>query len=166
MKFGGCLLVVHDLEKSKEFYAQVLGLRVEQDFGSNIVLTGGLSLQTLASWQQFIEEKPVTFGGNDLELYFETDDLDYLLQKLQQYEVPLVHALKEHNWGQRAIRFYDPDGHIIEVGEPLEEVCLRFYLQGMTAEQIAVRMDVPNTLVEQWITFLRETKNDCFTESC
>jgi hypothetical protein len=24
---------------------------------------------------------------------------------------------KKHSWGQRAVRIYDPDGHIIEVGE-------------------------------------------------
>lgn len=162
MKFSGTLLVVSDLERSKQFYDRVLDLKIEQDFGANVVLTGSISLQSLESWQQFIEDKPVIFGGNDSELYFETDDMDCFLQRLQQYDVRLLHPLKEHNWGQRAIRFYDPDNHIIEVGEPLEDVCLRFYLQGMRVEQIAVRMDVPLTLAEQWMKVLHKTKPEYF----
>ena len=41
------------------------------------------------------------------------------------------------------VRFYDPDGHIIEVAEGLEQVAKRFLAQGMTPEQVAQRMDVP-----------------------
>lgn len=48
----------------------------------------------------------------------------------------------EHSWGQRVIRFYDPDGHIIEVGEDMKMVIRRFLNTGMTMEEISVRMDV------------------------
>jgi len=27
--------------------------------------------------------------------------------------------LMEHSWGQRVVRFYDPDGNLIEVGTPM-----------------------------------------------
>ena len=54
-----------------------------------------------------------------------------------------MHPVKTHAWGQRAVRFYDPDGHIIEVGENITSVCQRFADNGMTPEQIAKRMDVP-----------------------
>ena len=36
MKYKNPLLVVHDLERSKTFYREVLGLRVILDFGANI----------------------------------------------------------------------------------------------------------------------------------
>ena len=49
----------------------------------------------------------------------------------------------EHPWGQRAVRFYDPDYHIIEVGENIKFVCRRFLDSGMTPGQVAERMDVP-----------------------
>ena len=29
-----------------------------------------------------------------------------------------VNELMEHMWGQKVIRFYDPDGNLIEVGTP------------------------------------------------
>ena len=41
------------------------------------------------------------------------------------------------------VRFYDPDGHIIEVGEAMETVVKRFRDSGMTDGQVAERMDVP-----------------------
>ena len=54
-----------------------------------------------------------------------------------------VHPLFEHRWGQRVVRFYDPDRHIIEVGEKLDAVILRFMERGLSAEETAVRMDIP-----------------------
>ena len=73
MKFKNPLLVVTDMEKSKRFYKEVLGLRVIMDFGANVTLTGGLCLQTKESWQEFIhaKEEDITFGGNNAEIYFE-----------------------------------------------------------------------------------------------
>jgi hypothetical protein len=32
-------------------------------------------------------------------------------------QVEYVHPLREQPWRQRVVRFYDPDHHIIEVGE-------------------------------------------------
>lgn len=50
--------------------------------------------------------------------------------------------------GQRVVRFYDPDGHIIEVGEDMSAVVHRFFGGGMTEEQVARRMDVPLDYVQ------------------
>lgn len=58
-------------------------------------------------------------------------------------DIHYVHPVKEHRWGQRVVRFYDPDGHIIEVGENMKMVCKRFLDSGMTPEQVAERMGVP-----------------------
>ena len=46
------------------------------------------------------------------------------------------------------MRFYDPDKHIIEVGENMKVVCRRFLDSGMTPEQTAKRMDVPLKFVD------------------
>ena len=48
----------------------------------------------------------------------------------------------EHSWGQRVIRFYDLDGHIIEVGEDMKMVVNRFLSSGMDMEEVSARMDV------------------------
>ena len=147
MKLKNPLLAVSNMDRSVEFYHKLLGLSVELDFGANKTLTGGLVLQTLDTWKDFLGTEAVSFGGNNAELYFEEEDFDSFLEKLNSCAVDLVHSPKEHSWGQRVVRFYDPDRHIIEVGEELSAVCRRFLDSGMTTEQTAERMDVPISLV-------------------
>lgn len=143
MELKNPLLVVADMECSVDFYKKVLGLEVITDFGANKTLSGGLVLQTLETWKEFIGTDAVTFGGNQTEIYFEEDDFDGFAKKLKARPVEYVHPVKEHSWGQRVVRFYDPDRHIIEVGENIKSVCKRFAADGMTPEQVAERMDVP-----------------------
>lgn len=156
MKFKSPLIAVTDMERSKSFYKNVLGLRVIMDFGANVTLTGGIALQTYDSWAGLLGRKPDELGwcGKVSELYFEEDDLDTFLKKLETMDIHYLHPLKEQSWGQRAVRFYDPDCHIIEVGESLKSVCLRFIQSGMTPEQVARRMDVPQKLIN---SFCRKT---------
>lgn len=148
MQFKNPLIAVKDLQASKDFYHTVLGLQVILDFGANVTLTGGVCLQTLETWKTFLETDKITFAGNDAELYFEEDDFDTFAAKLKGLNLQYVHPVKEHSWGQRVVRFYDPDGHIIEVGENMKSVCRRFQEIGMTPEQIAQRMNVPLEFVD------------------
>ena len=85
---------------------------------NNVILTEGLVLQEKKSWELLIERE-TSCGGNGSELYFVETDLEAFQEKLDQssYEIEYVHRLKTYEWGQRAIRFYDPDGHMIEIGE-------------------------------------------------
>lgn len=143
MKFKNPLIAVKDIEKSKAFYKEVLGLRTVSDFGANAVLTGGLALQTEESWKSFIE-KDISYQSNDGEIYFEEDSFDDFIKKLDKIDnIEYVHKVKEHPWGQRVVRFYDPDHHIIEVGKNMKIVCKRFLDTGMTQEEVAQRMDIP-----------------------
>lgn len=64
-------------------------------------------------------------------------------EKLKDLDIHYVHLVKEHRWGQRVVRFYDPDCRIIEVGENMKMVCKRFLDSGMTPEQVTERMGVP-----------------------
>ena len=148
MKMKNTLLAVTDIEKSAAFYKKVLGLRVVMDFGANKTLTGGLVLQTAETWKEFIFTKNISFGGRSTEIYFEEDDFDKFIEKLSGCEIKYVHPVKEHSWGQRVVRIYDPDMHIIEVGENLKTVCKRFLGSGMTPEQAAQRMGVPMKFVK------------------
>ena len=143
MKFKKPMLVVADIDQTVEFYRKVLGLRVVMDFGANKTLTGGLCLQALETWKEFIGTNEISFGGNNAEIYFEEADFDTFAEKLKKFDIEYVHPVKEHSWGQRVVRFYDPDKHIIEVGENMKAVCKRFLDSGMTPGQVAERMDVP-----------------------
>ena len=151
MKFMNPLLAVSDMERSVSFYKTVLGLDKIADFGANVTLTGGVALQTQETWAQFIETDALTWNGKVSELYFEEDDFDAFAERLDKQDIRYVHPVKEHAWGQRVVRFYDPDGHIIEIGENMQSVCRRFADSGMTPEQIAVRMDVPPEAILFWL---------------
>jgi len=146
MKFLNPLIVVTNMEKAKKFYYEVLGLEVVVDFGANVTLTGGIALQTKDTWSTFIhkQDSEIIFGGNAAELYFEEDDFDGFIKKINDIkDINYVHTIIEHSWGQRVVRFYDPDKHIIEVGENIIMVVRRFLNSGLSIEETAIRMDVP-----------------------
>ena len=154
MKFLNVLIAVSDIEVSKRFYQEVLDLDVESDFGANVTLTGGISLQTLGTWKAFIQkgEDDVVFGGNAGELYFESLDIESFCKLLSERDdIRYVHPLFEHRWGQRVVRFYDPDGHIIEVGEDMGIVVRRFINDGLSVAETAARMGVSTAYIEQYL---------------
>ncbi len=143
LKYTSTLIAVADMEKSKQFYHDVLGLEVVADFGDNAILDGGIALQTMNTWKTFIRTDNLVLPNNAGELYFEEEDMDTFCDHLKKFDICYVHPLFEHRWGQRVVRFYDPDKHIIEVGEKLDAVILRFMENGLSAEETAVRMDIP-----------------------
>ncbi len=143
LKYISTLIAVADMEKSKQFYHDVLGLEVVADFGDNVTLDGGIALQTMNTWKTFIRTDDIVLPNNAGELYFEEEDMDTFCDHLKKFDICYVHPLFEHRWGQRVVRFYDPDKHIIEVGEKLDAVILRFMEYGLSAKETAARMDIP-----------------------
>lgn len=121
MKLKNVLIVVNDMERSKRFYRDLFGLEVILDNDGNVILTEGLVLQDAAIWKQFIN-RDVVPQNHAAELYFEETDIDEFVKKLEAFEEPVqyVNPLMEHSWGQKVVRFYDPDGNLIEVGTPME----------------------------------------------
>ena len=143
LKYTSTLIAVADMEISKRFYHDVLGLEIVADFGDNVTLDGGIALQTIDTWKTFIRTDNLVLPNNAGELYFEEEDMDTFCDHLKKFDICYVHPLFEHRWGQRVVRFYDPDKHIIEVGEKLDAVILRFMENGLSAEETAARMDIP-----------------------
>ena len=151
MKFTSPLIVVKDMKKSREFYEKVLNQKVILDFGENITFDGDFSLQTKASWQDFIDknENDILQKSNNFELYFEEENFDQFMSHLNSFDqIELVHKVKEYPWGQRVVRFYDPDSHIIEVGENMRFVVKRFLAEGMTIEETSKRSQFPIEFVK------------------
>ena len=151
MRYTSTLIAVSDIKKSKKFYHDVLGLDVIADFGTNVTLTGNIGLQTLETWKNFIhkDKSEILFKNNSCELYFEEDNMDDFIKKLDSFDnIEYVHRLFEHSWGQRLVRFYDLDKHIIEVGENMIHVVKRFVHEGLSCDEIALRMDVPLDYVQ------------------
>lgn len=70
MKLKNVLIVVKDIEKSRQFYKDLFGLDLVLDNGGNMILTEGLVLQDEKIWKKFLE-KDVIPQNNSCELYFE-----------------------------------------------------------------------------------------------
>ena len=120
MKFKNVLIVVKDIEKSKQFYHDLFGLDVVLDNEGNMILTEGLVLQDEKIWKKFLEKDMVP-ENNLCELYFEEREIEAFVEKLEKLypSIRYVNRLMTHSWGQKVIRFYDLDGHLIEVGTPM-----------------------------------------------
>jgi len=136
MLYKSSLIVVSSIETSRKFYETLLNQRVVYNFGENLAFDG-FSLQEKKLWSLFIGRDEILFGGNDSELYFEEDEFDSFLEKLRKENVKIVSGPLTHSWGQRVVRFYDPDYHIIEVAESMEFVCRRFLSMGMSVDEVA-----------------------------
>ena len=120
MKLKSFLIVVKDIEKAREFYQDLFGLKLITDNDGNMILSDGLVLQEEKYWTEFLK-KEIIPRNNSSELYFEESDIQGFIKKLESYypEVEYVNRLMTHSWGQKVIRFYDPDGNLIEVGTPI-----------------------------------------------
>ena len=121
MKLKNVLIVVKDIEKSKQFYHNLFGLDVILDNDGNVILTEGLVLQDEKIWKTFLKKDRIP-QNNSCELYFEEHDIEAFAEKLEkQYPaIEYVNRLTVHSWGQKVIRFYDLDGNLIEVGTPVQ----------------------------------------------
>lgn len=153
MKFKGPMLVVKDMEKAKKFYTEVIGVRVISDLDENVTLTGGLSLQTESSWSTFTNctSDFFTYHGNDAEMYFEEEDFDGFLEKIASLDVERVGEDMEMPWGQKVVRLYDPDKHIIEIGEDLKVMMKRLHATGLTVEQLSEKTFMSPKMVERML---------------
>ena len=120
MKLKNVLIVVKDMERARRFYHDLFGLETVLDNNGNMILTEGLVLQEEKYWKAFLG-KEIISENNSCELYFEEANLEGFIEKLEKYfpDVNYVNRLMTHSWGQRVIRFYDPDGNLIEVGTPV-----------------------------------------------
>lgn len=109
------LIVVTDIERSKNFYQQYFGLQVKNDFDGNVVLTEGLVLQEKNGWERLTGTTMVV--GNAAELFFEERQFVLFLQKIKGYLADTGQRMevRDNAWGKKCIRFKDPDGHWIEV---------------------------------------------------
>lgn len=120
MELKNFLIVVKDNNLARKYYEDLFGLRMLLDNDGNMILEGGLVLQEEKYWKQFLG-KDITPCSNSCELYFEDSDVDAFTERLESLypDTVFVNRPMTHSWGQRVVRFYDPDGNLIEVGSPV-----------------------------------------------
>ena len=120
MKLKNILIVVKDIEKSRNFYHDLFGIDLVLDNDGNMILTEGLVLQDEKIWKRFLD-RDIVPKNNSCELYFEEQNIEAFIEKLERLypTIEYVNHLMTHSWGQKVVRFYDLDGNLIEVGTPV-----------------------------------------------
>lgn len=120
MKLKNILISVNDMDRAIRFYKEIFGLQVILDQEGNVIMSEGLVLQDAKIWKEFLH-KDLIPKNNMSELYFEESDIEGFVKKLEasDFEIEYVNELMVHSWNQKVVRFYDPDGNLIEVGTPV-----------------------------------------------
>lgn len=120
MNYKGTLIVVKDCHRALQFYRDLFGFELVRDNDGNMELTGHLYLQESRYWEKFTGQSVIPRSVST-ELYFEETDIEAFVKKLETLYpgTEYVNRLMTHSWGQRVIRFFDPDGNLIEVGTPV-----------------------------------------------
>lgn len=153
MRYKNQLVIVKDMELSKKFYTEIMGCTIDpnMDYGENVTLDCGLALQTYDSFKQMVgkDDEFFSFGGNDMEFFFEEDEFDEFMEKLNSWEhgIEFVNEPMKMDWGTRVVRFYDPDKHMIEVSENLVSVVVKLAKNKKTIPQISQELNIPEQFV-------------------
>jgi catechol 2,3-dioxygenase-like lactoylglutathione lyase family enzyme len=145
------MVIVADIAKSKQFYVSVLSQEITLDLDGYVVF-GGFSVMTREQWNALTDDAlPSSCDmGHNFELYFEEDDLDDFARRLDGYsDIKKFTPLGAAPWGQRTIRFLDPDNHVVEVAESMEAVVKRFLSSGMTIQETSEKTMMPVEFVQK-----------------
>ena len=148
------VLFVRDMETSRNFYSKILNLTVTLDLGKYVVFKGGLTLWEISTDHPVMHPFAAGKSGDsspNLELCFETWNLTEAYGRLKGKNVEFLHEIREEPWGQFALRFFDPDRHLIEVGECMEQYVSRLHKEGMDIARIAEKTGLPMEVLQKLI---------------
>lgn len=120
MKLKNVVIVVDNIEQSVKFYKKLFGLQVIMRQEGNVIMSEGLVLQDAEVWRESTGIATIPHN-NMTELYFEENDMEGFMKKLESYDCTIryVPKIAELEGGQKVVRFYDPSGNLIEVRTPL-----------------------------------------------
>ena len=149
MEFKLALLAVKNVNVSKRFYEEHFNQKVVLDLGRNVTFSGGFAIQEDFAWLTDLPVASVIEKSNNMELYFEVDDFDAFMERIIDCkDIEYVHQPKKHEWQQRVVRIYDPDHHIIEIGESMAVIAKRYLADGYSIEETSKIIQHPIEFVE------------------
>ncbi len=121
--FYNTIVFVKDIKVSRVFYESVIGLKIEQDYETIVFFENHFVIhdrndiiQTIYGKKPLLKKEQ---GRKNLLIYFETDDIETAFQRIKKSKTEIIHQIKKQEWGQNVFRFYDPDKHIVEIGEAM-----------------------------------------------
>ncbi len=106
-------LHVRDLEASRRFYAEVIGLPISPEVRPNAVAFATKPI-AFAIRRSQVDLDAVPQLGHGIILWFFADNAAALHQQLTERGVPIVQGLADSPFG-KTFTFRDPDGYLITV---------------------------------------------------
>lgn len=87
MKLKNALIVVKDIEKSRQFYHDLFGLELVLDNDGNMILTEGFVPQDEKNRSELLggNDEDIVPGNKLCELYFEEQDAEEFLENWKKY---------------------------------------------------------------------------------
>ncbi len=155
IRFSNIILFVKDIEVSTDFYTNILKQEIEEDMGKGLSFKSGFGLWELENDDIILnkigENKILKTRNPDFLIVFNMDGIDNIAITLKNSNIELLHDVHEESWGQKTIRFYDPDNHLIEVGETMQSVTKRLHQKGMTLIEISNKTNLDITVIEEYL---------------
>jgi catechol 2,3-dioxygenase-like lactoylglutathione lyase family enzyme len=127
-KIGHVVLNVHDLERSTKFYTQVLGFKISDIYGEEMVPGGMIFLRFNADHHGVALVGGLPENSQNVELHhmaFAVSTLDEVFRArvhLEESGVKIKFHGRRRAGVQIAVEFQDPDGHMLEIYWGLDQI--------------------------------------------
>jgi catechol 2,3-dioxygenase-like lactoylglutathione lyase family enzyme len=150
IRFHSPCVFVSDLDRARAFYEETLGQTPSLILDGYVVYPGFCLWRTDTARRHVFDETDAVpagpMGRDNFELYFETEQLDDAWDRVLAHAA-MLHPMKIQPWGQRCFRVRDPEGHIVELAEPMETVIRRMRDVGKTEPEIVAATMMPPDFV-------------------
>jgi len=157
--YQAAVISVSDMPSSVHFYRDLMGQVVSADHGPVVLFAGGFALWEMKHMSVTVFSRhpgrTAATAADNLELYFECERVDEVMGALEKEGVRILDPVREQSWGQRTFRCTDPDGHIIEVAEPMNVVAKRLFCRGVQPSAVSAQTGLPLEAVLQSIGYPR-----------
>lgn len=143
MNYVSTVLIVDNLKQSIKFFETLLGQQLLFSNSTSAIFESGITLQEKTAFVALLAKKPkpkIVAKSQSAALYFEEYNIEDFAASLKRKKIEIVTPLTEQPWGQKIIRFFDPSGNLIEVGEPIKAVIKELYMKGESLEAIAKKV--------------------------
>jgi lactoylglutathione lyase len=111
-RLGAAILLVEDLEKSIDFYRDILELKIKNQSPDWVEFQNEAQGAVLALHPARIKQK----GFSNMLVGFNVSDLQSVCKKLEEKGVKFHKRITEESFGKHAI-IEDPEGHLISILE-------------------------------------------------
>ncbi len=130
LTFSQCFVLIHDPDKSLDFYRDVLGLELRNDVARGEfrwITVGAASQPDVAIvLTNYLNGSPADSEALEALLakgalngvHFHTDDLDATFEKLVSSGAEIVQEPTDQPWGTRDCAVRDPSGNLVRIDQP------------------------------------------------